>query len=87
MKEKFYKERRLTFGEEIEISGIQEDIQDAMNGGGQYWDKLVMIGLRKIAKISFAEADKTITKLGLNKLGWKRTNKRGRTKEVKRELW
>ena len=83
-KEKLYKERRLTFDEQIEISGIQDDIQTAVDGCGQYWDKLVNIGLRKIARISYAEADKTITKLGLNKRGWSRLNKRGRSGEPRR---
>lgn len=62
---------RLTFGEEIEIKALKDEILDEVDKDGNYSSVLITIKLRKIAKINRDEANNAIKELGLDKLGWK----------------
>ncbi len=70
------KNRKITFGEEIAITGFKDDIQDLISTQRGFWDKHVMFKLRKIGEISRLEANKAIVELGLEKLGWKPLDRR-----------
>jgi len=70
------KNRKITFGEELAITGFKDDIQNILSNKSQYWDKHVMIKLRKIGSISRLEANKAIKELGLDKIGWKPLDRR-----------
>jgi len=78
MQVNFSKERTLTFGEGIEVSGLKDEILETVSAGGQYYDKIVTIKLRKIARISRVQADNAIRDYGLVELGWKPTGEKGR---------
>ena len=72
---------RLTFGEQLEINAKRDEIVEAMNQGGEYWDKIVMFKLRSISKISYEAADKVLKDLKLEKHGFKPVNKKGRNED------
>jgi len=62
--------KKLTFGEQIEISGLKDEILNEVQKGGNYSNILITLKLRKIAKISKKEANKAIKECGLNNVGW-----------------
>jgi len=66
--------KKLTFGEQIEISGLKDEILDEVQKDGSYSSILITIKLRKIAKISKKEAGKAIKECGLDKVGWRQGN-------------
>ena len=65
---------RLTFGEQIEISGLKDEILNEVQKDGNYSSTLITLKLRKIAKISKKEANKAIKECGLNNVGWVEEN-------------
>lgn len=62
--------KRLTFGEEIEISGLKDEILNEVEKDGNYSSTLITIKLRKIARISKKEANNAIVECGLETKGW-----------------
>ena len=70
------KSRRITFGEQIEITGIKDEIQDTINKGGQYWSVIVTAKLGIIGQISRKQANMAIGELGLEKLGFEKLDLR-----------
>lgn len=70
------KSRRITFGEQLAISGFKDEIINTLQNQVGYWDKIVMYNLRKIGSISKLEANKAIKELGLDKIGWKPLDRR-----------
>jgi len=70
------KSRRITFGEQIEITGIKDEIQETINSGGQYWSNIVTAKLGQIGQISRKQANMAITELKLEKLGFRKLDLR-----------
>jgi len=62
--------KKLTFGEEIEIKGLKDEILEQIGKDSNYSSVLITMKLRKIAKISKKEANKAIKECGLNNVGW-----------------
>jgi len=63
--------KKLTFGEELEIKGLKDEILEQIGKDSNYSSVLITMKLRKIAKISKKEANNAIKELGLDKLGWR----------------